>query len=208
MTLRSLRSVMMLTVFFAALTSIAQDAPHEFRVINGREVDITPVAEWFSAPRDSRSRTNTRPMPHWKAIQVQSIKGQVAGWDLCEVLNEKGQKVEVLMANLPATVRQPLTELAKIDAQIAACVKHAQMTQANKVNTLGGTSGRMAKARAAADAQSLNAVWNAEELRSMRSALLSSVATARETRVFAMASGRQYMQKEVWDCGIVKYKKL
>ncbi|MCX8091507.1 MAG: hypothetical protein N3I86_11380, partial [Verrucomicrobiae bacterium] len=86
--------------------------PKDIRVVQGKEVDVTPVHRWL------QSREGERPLSHWQRFQIIEIKRWVAGHPHCLATSEKGESVEILVANLPHQVRDFLQRYRQLQQQV------------------------------------------------------------------------------------------
>jgi hypothetical protein len=74
-------------------------APAQIVIVNGKQVDLTPVSAWL------KNQQGERPLKHWKAIHIHEIKGEIGGWKKCAVLGEAGDR-EILLANMPVAAQE------------------------------------------------------------------------------------------------------
>jgi hypothetical protein len=185
-----------LMVVVLALNCFGQEALHEYRVVNGKSVDLTPSIRWQHkyGAYDERERPKTRPMPHWKWVFIKEVKEQVANWDRCLVRNEAGEDLELYISNLVPQVRKPMVRARDIKtrlAQIAGDKKAAQ-------GLAYGAGGKVANVgRATYEDLVAEEGRLTQELQDLR----GDLSAANITAVFAMFMGQKYSGVEVWECG-------
>lgn len=167
-------------------------ATNDLRTVNGIRVNIGPVVEWFAKPS-----TNTRPMPHWKRIQVVELKEAVAGYQKCMVSIEGSAPTEVFIAHLPKRIPEVFQQLRDLKASTEAA--QTQVAQARQ-------NVRSALVDDRVDGQhfqhALNAASNTKGNAAGYAALYQAAASdPRPLQEFAMSTGQKYSGLAVWDCG-------
>lgn len=160
----------------------------DVRVVSGRSVDLQPVHDWFA------NHQGERPMKHWKQVQVQEWKGDIA-WPHVVIMLEDGTQQEVLLKNCDAFVLNPIKELVALDQQIAEADAGVMTTGATGNNTV--TRRMAAQANANSDANKALA----EQLRKNRAAVNQRAKAAKDVKLLAMFTGAKYGGYDVWDCG-------
>lgn len=187
-------------IMVLAIDVAAQEAKHDVRVLNGVEVDLTPVARWYA----SRTGKKTdRPLPHWKAITIERIVKQVSGWDQCVIKNEQGESVELLLANMTPVVRQPMLKLQNIDARGNSLTNQLSTLQSKRSQYSGGDTW-MRRQVPAIEQEIRQVQAGLAEIRQERAQLYRDCGAVMHSNVFAMFSGRKYAGQEIWDCGLQK----
>ena len=180
-------------------------AIHDFRIVNGKTVDLGPVHEWLAKP------VGERPMKHWKRLQVLSV-APVSGWFKCQVKNEADLEGQLLIANLPKMVvdyhgklKQQYETMERLRAQIAAA--DAKVRRADAVTPTEAYGDRAYVDSVMAQRHQVNlANVQLQESKEQLSKLERDYREALEkgpgeTKILAMFTGKKYSNLEIWDCG-------
>jgi hypothetical protein len=196
-----------------ATTALAQEVK-DVRVVNNVTVDLSQVHQWLA------THEGQRPLPHWKQIRVTEVKSNMGGWDCCVVKMENGAKAEMLIANLPATVKaffqsveQQHAQIIRLRAAIEADKRLrttmwsrymktdssvASVTGGSRVPVVDNEQSRYNDAIAVSN----RLAAEQDQLVVLEAAFDKTVAEAGERlTVLAMFSGREYAKMQVWDCG-------
>lgn len=188
----------------ATISALAQEAPHEIRMVSGTAVDLTPVIRWHQtqATNGRGAQSAERPMPHWKALIVRELKEHTSSWDRCTVLNEQGDAVDIYLANMQPEVRVPLAKLQQINLRIQELTNAiaGEQGRANSYASHTSVAGQRLYAGAQGNANTMR--MELSDLYGQRQTAASEASTARNRKVFAMFTGRKYAGLEIWDCGV------
>lgn len=171
----------------------------DIRIVNGKEVDISPVVKWF---RESKGE---RPMPHWKQLQFgsDSVSGRAAGGIKCDLLAD-GERKTIILANPPrfilAMIEQhelAIKRLDALDALIADRERRIRALNQQADLAYGDAYDIIAANRTAFRNQITEAEIEQTKLR----ATIRLTGKAEDWREFAMFTGRTVGPIEIWDCG-------
>src|SRR5215469_10123560 len=128
----------LLLLLLVSLTAIGQTTK-----VNNILVDLGPLNAWLN----ERSPTNSRPLPHWKVIQVYELKEQLANWTKATIKGETGQKT-VWLDGVPSSVKTFLSTfneraqaISQLTAQIVADRQRVQALYDRYLNTPSDASG-------------------------------------------------------------------
>lgn len=207
MRLRLLRLLVPLLLSGAA--AHGQEA-HDYRIVNGITIDLQPVHSWFA--KDKRDRQGERPIKHWKQLQITELKEQIGSWTKCLVKTEENSNIELMILNLPAEVK---TFFQSMSQQYQAIVKWRAAIESDKrkIRQLDAVipvaaGGDPAYVNTVMAQRSQLETWKAnletvkEELAKGEALYNQALSEASDKlTVFAMFSGRKYLNLEIWDCG-------
>jgi hypothetical protein len=190
----SLPDAWALTVIYLALCPSLLGG--EIRTVNGKEVNLSPVLEWFKNPQGER------PMKHWKRLHFEpdSIKGPASGGIRCRV-DIEGEKKEILLEHPPRSVMNLVQEsddtfkaLAQIEAKSDTLKKQIQGLE-NQKPLLDAMNLALVEAQSKAVSNQIS------DLNDQTEKLRSKLKLIDETYEFAMFTGKTLGKLEIWDCG-------
>src|SRR5438445_145741 len=182
----------------------------ELRVVGGREVNITPVVEWF------QNHKGERPMKHWKEISFENYLGLVNGGHCFDSVID-GQRKTILLQNPPSDVIRMAKRLRELETQAGRATFVNHQAQAQKtfhesresggyfasgspefVNAVAAQENQLKQNAANAKAFAMMTQAQKDEIDGKIKSERSAMAAKRE---FSMFTGRVILQKELWDCG-------
>lgn len=182
--------------------ALAQEV-RDVRKVNSVNVDLSPVHQWF------RDREGDRPMKHWKRIEVTEVKEPLGSWQKCVVKNEAGDRLELLIQNLPPSIPKHFSDLKQLKSQVdwlrTSLVKSSAVVAVADVTAPTGATGTRDYVEAAM-AERYRVELAKLSLEQRRARLVSLTESLNELAAkpqteLAMFTGRKYASLEIWDCG-------
>ena len=172
-------------------------------LVRNKPVDLSPVVKWLER------KEGERPMPHWKVIEIQSLRGKGWGGYLVSAkVDGKEHEGKMLIQNIPATLLEliaaddaALKAMTDIEARIEVIERQNLELERQKELTVReySTAYEVALAQLRANEQAI------AELRVAHTKQMDTLrytSEARKSKLLAYFTGQKFGQHEVWDCGI------
>jgi hypothetical protein len=200
-------------IVLLSLTLFAINTQAQMRRVGQFTVNLSPVSEWMSSNKKSE-----RPMPHWKKVVFVTDHGPKFGGIHEIEISADGVSKRVLVQNVPARIKNLLSQQAQLEAQLnrataasaytSAAANHAKSQtsagwsasgSAAFVNAVAAEEDR--KQRVAANRQAVAELTESQR-RAIQSKLVEIRSELLSTFDLAMFTGRTMASLEIWDCGI------
>jgi hypothetical protein len=172
-------------------------------LVRNKPVDLTPVVKWLGR------KEGERPMPHWKVIEIESLRGKGWGGYLASAkVDGKEHPGTMVIQNIPATLLQliaaddaALKAMTDIEARIEVIERQNLELERQKELTVREYSNTyeitLAQLRANEQAIAELRVAHMQQMETLR-----YTSEAKKSKLLAHFTGQKFGEHEVWDCGI------
>ena len=113
-----MKKLMHIAVVFAlASAAFGEDIPdpkeQDIRTVNGKEVDLAPLHQWYA------KKVGERPLKHWKRVVIKEVQDYSRNWLECLCETEAGE-TRMLIADLPREISSRFTAFRSLYATVKA----------------------------------------------------------------------------------------
>jgi hypothetical protein len=171
-------------------------------LIRNKPVDLSPVVKWLE------KKEGERPMPHWKAIEIENILAKEwGGYRVSVKVDGASYKAPIVIQNIPDELLKLVAaddatskSMADIEAKIAVLERQNMELERQKELTVReyGTAYESAVAQLQAN-EVVMAGLRTEYLNQQQT--LSFTSEAKKSKLLAYFTGQKVGPHEVWDCG-------
>jgi hypothetical protein len=170
--------------------------------VKNQTVDVAPVVEWL------RTREGDRPMPHWKAVQIESMVGRAWGGHRVMARLDNEPVREIVVQNIPSALAQRLEHdrfILNAMAEVENRIKEVELLnqQLNRELDLAIRAGDFAyelnRTQRLANNQ---AIVQLRLTHDRLAATLQMTEELEQARLLAYFTGQTVGEVEVWDCGL------
>ncbi len=181
------------------------------RMVGNFKVDLGPVMEWLHKEKGDR------PMPHWKKIQFTESYGIKNGaLEVDATIDGVGPK-RILIWNVPKPINDLLARRAVIRYRLNMATAASDHADAVATQAAGQVDSGWYASGSQSFVNSVAAQKEAQKQAAARAAAIAQLTEAQRQRLeaelkvietelakvfdVAMFTGRQFVGRELWDCG-------